>query len=418
MMIRAVILCLFSLLFTQCACAASFDCDKASTKVEKMICENKGLSKSDEMLGSLYSKLRSKVSNPAWTRKHQKEWITHFRDRCKDALCLKSAYHNRIESLSSDLKALELEKDSDANVCSKLVGFINRGTLEELSVSSMEIPSLEILRTKFGYWDGVPSRYWKLDFNGDGSSEHLLMTDNEPYPTGGYLMSESRPDKGTERNLANLDDSFGDVIAIGEKHLIYSYPPKFWKVNDKGKLQVACKINYLESEIQIIDGNGTPVCTDFKKAMVESSPGMFVMSDDAKTIFRELSFDFEHKINGLPEEELDSLDGLAHVDVDNDGRLDNVIRVESQYKGRFPCSAKMLVVTNNDATSIADTKTNKILMEKLSGYCKPSIEARIYKGVTYVHALESGADALYKIGGGKVDQVCKFQVKRKYKVTP
>ncbi len=257
-----------------------------------------------------------------------------------------------------------------------------------------------------------------MDLNGDGLPEHFLLTDNDPYPSGAYLMSERGPNKAADLSAASQDDSYGDLIAIGEKHFIYSWPPKFWEVNDKGNnLQLVCKMSYSGSEIRIVTGKEAPVCAALKQAMVSTSPGMYMLSGDAKEVFKEPSFEFTHHVKDLPEEELTAHNGLARVDIDNDGKLDNVIRIESQYKGRLPCSATMLAVTNEDATNIDDNKINTILMEELSGYCKPSIEARTYKGIVYIHTLESGGDSLYKIVKGKADKVCELQEVRKYEAT-
>ncbi len=48
---------LFALLltfFAQLSCAASFDCAKASTQVERLICSDESLSKLDEQLSGSY----------------------------------------------------------------------------------------------------------------------------------------------------------------------------------------------------------------------------------------------------------------------------------------------------------------------------------------------------------------------------
>ena len=97
-MIKFLLFCLLSLIFMQTACAASFDCDKASTKVENLICKNSGLSKLDEDLGASYSKALKTVSNPFALRLQQREWIK-LRNQCTDKSCLEAAYQGRIDEI-------------------------------------------------------------------------------------------------------------------------------------------------------------------------------------------------------------------------------------------------------------------------------------------------------------------------------
>jgi len=87
------------LLTASTACAASFDCDKAGTKVEKMICADAKLSKLDEDLSAAYSKGLKENSDSSALRQQQREWIKE-RNGCADAQCVKHAYDQRLSSLS------------------------------------------------------------------------------------------------------------------------------------------------------------------------------------------------------------------------------------------------------------------------------------------------------------------------------
>ncbi len=57
--------------------AASFDCKKASTRIEKMICDDPHLSKADEILAKAYFEAREKLSPPAQETllKDQRDWL-------------------------------------------------------------------------------------------------------------------------------------------------------------------------------------------------------------------------------------------------------------------------------------------------------------------------------------------------------
>jgi len=89
------------LLAATTACAASFDCTKAGTKVEKMICADAELSKLDDQLGAVYSEVVQKYPDRA-SNFHisQREWLKE-RNRCKTTDCLRAVYRKKITQLSN-----------------------------------------------------------------------------------------------------------------------------------------------------------------------------------------------------------------------------------------------------------------------------------------------------------------------------
>ncbi len=78
--------------------AASFDCAKAGTKLEKLICADKELSKLDEDLAAAYADAL-KSTDPAKLKAEQKAWLK-VRNRCADVVCIQAAYRQRIQMLS------------------------------------------------------------------------------------------------------------------------------------------------------------------------------------------------------------------------------------------------------------------------------------------------------------------------------
>lgn len=78
--------------------AASFDCDKAATKVEKMICGDAELSTLDEELADIYKNVMKDGTKKETTKSAQKVWLKD-RNRCEEIPCLKSAYQGRMAAL-------------------------------------------------------------------------------------------------------------------------------------------------------------------------------------------------------------------------------------------------------------------------------------------------------------------------------
>lgn len=82
---------------------ASFDCAKASTKVEKLVCDTPAISKLDDELGNLYQDVLGKANDEQKQLliPEQKHWLKHTRNVCKDETCLKLAYWSRQAALAT-----------------------------------------------------------------------------------------------------------------------------------------------------------------------------------------------------------------------------------------------------------------------------------------------------------------------------
>ena len=74
---------------------ASFDCTKASTSVEKIICGDPQISHLDGQLANLYSAALRTGASPDAVRASQREWMKR-RNACADSSCVKGAYEERI----------------------------------------------------------------------------------------------------------------------------------------------------------------------------------------------------------------------------------------------------------------------------------------------------------------------------------
>ncbi len=86
-----------TLLVSNTASAASFDCTKASSQVEKLICSDRELSDLDSKLGNIY---RPKASASPSLVTDQKQWLRQQRNLCKTIDCLRAAYLKRIEDVN------------------------------------------------------------------------------------------------------------------------------------------------------------------------------------------------------------------------------------------------------------------------------------------------------------------------------
>jgi len=92
----ALIICLF---FAHQASAASFDCAKAQSAVEKSICGDPELSLLDESLAKAYQSAMQATGNLEGLKSRQQQWLTKTRDQCHDSSCLQNAYQTRMAEL-------------------------------------------------------------------------------------------------------------------------------------------------------------------------------------------------------------------------------------------------------------------------------------------------------------------------------
>ena len=93
--------------------AASFDCTKASTAIEKMICADSRLSRFDDELARRYADALSRAARDdgARLRREQAAWLK-YRDACDpaDRSCVMARYRERLKSLRAPAPAPGAER--------------------------------------------------------------------------------------------------------------------------------------------------------------------------------------------------------------------------------------------------------------------------------------------------------------------
>ena len=98
--------------------AASFDCAKASTDVETMICNDAQTSALDSKLQQTYAtalKATDAYGKKALA-KEQRNWLKYARGICQDTACLRKVYADRIAVLARNEKVIV---DDSPNDCIK-----------------------------------------------------------------------------------------------------------------------------------------------------------------------------------------------------------------------------------------------------------------------------------------------------------
>lgn len=110
--------------------AASFDCAKAGTKVEKMICADAELSKMDEEITKIYGELLKKSTDDASPKERQRERLK-ARNRCKNIACVKDYSVSRLAELNEanvfkDEESYALLMSKDDKLCNHMMNLFNQ----------------------------------------------------------------------------------------------------------------------------------------------------------------------------------------------------------------------------------------------------------------------------------------------------
>ncbi len=128
---------------------ASFDCTRAMSRVEKLICGDAELSRLDEEMKTAYQQASQNAADPVGLRAEQKQWLG-LRDFCKDAGCVNQVYRARLASLYSMIQA--------SKPCFRL---LERKWPE---VASGHYPvCVDLLKSMNTYCSYLPLCEWKVD---------------------------------------------------------------------------------------------------------------------------------------------------------------------------------------------------------------------------------------------------------------
>jgi len=108
---------------------ASFDCDKASTAAQKLICRTPRLRAADLGVGKAFRAARLSAPDPDRLNVEQTSWRRDVRDRCTNEACLSKA-------LAARANGLQLEKVERLAAIAKKVGYSRRALYSDLIIWS------------------------------------------------------------------------------------------------------------------------------------------------------------------------------------------------------------------------------------------------------------------------------------------
>jgi uncharacterized protein len=187
--------------------AASFDCGKAASEIEKIICGNDELSRLDESLNKAYLKALEWKDIKNRIIKSQRQWLK-VRNACKDAECLKTAYETRIKELGLSEHGIAILTPPNRSVPSSKPP-------AKTSISQTAKPTVEVNQTKTEQQpESTPKRPKKSTI--DLSINKLLLQSAEK---GHLEQVKALLKKGADVNARDTNGQTALMAAAGRGHL-------------------------------------------------------------------------------------------------------------------------------------------------------------------------------------------------------
>jgi uncharacterized protein len=203
--------------------SASFDCAKASSTVETLVCKDSETSTLDDKLQQAYKIALTAVApfNKPELVKEQRDWIRYTRNICQDTACLKQAYAARTEVLARNEKYIvdrsSCELPSGNTACVNVVTYRDPSvridsfnqSLAEQKKSGKIIGCSRLINLPVGYANSNNS------FGGvctlqDGAQRTSVEICNDDM-VGHFQMRSAAPQEVSDKSLVDFtnDNCFG-----------------------------------------------------------------------------------------------------------------------------------------------------------------------------------------------------------------
>lgn len=285
--------------------------------------------------------------------------------------------------------------------CDVIADFANRNQLNQLEEPPPRFlldSKIEQLLEQADLALQMP-QFWQVDLNDDGRQEMLVMDIQGmsyigyafvfPYTDTSTSTHHQLLHEGQDLSFLKVNNQYIFVSRIGDYHLASA-----WIFNRNNQFQPVCYFTQEESPELTQEKNNNPrVCSA-------------VTSNEVSYLNYLPSAAFDAISNISRFETL--VDGVTQIDLNNDGKQDNVTRLEYVSSNEH-CISTYLRSLNGDQTNIPKNPLNDLLIRELGG-CGLFQNAFIYKGVTYIDQREeSGNRAIFLIRKNRLKIICSFK---------
>lgn len=416
--------------------AASFDCAKASTKIEKLICSDAELSKLDEDLSKAYLKSFERSDIKQKAIRSQRQWLKDRRNACQSAECLKKEYVTRVKEVglmssfgivilsapdekaaptipsekspekivvvqpvdTSNVHVITKNKNSNTDnqkaVCRAVADFANQQKLSELVIS---------------FSDSI-----QVDINNDGKNERVVMVDDgtmhwehlDIFSENGkpIEISKSKEDDWEGGNLRWAMDQLlirydGQIYVLGKTDDYLNY---LSRINKKNIEKVVCEFAQQEEPDEtLVSSSNDKLC---QEAFEQQLDYVEFGQTHALTVASVQEAGFYATTPG---------DFVTQVDINNDGKAESVVQLKLASGAGRGCDSAHLGVLNKERNKL-DMIITQLLPERLCGGVVQT--PFIYEGQTYVEVLyalghPTNIHQVVQLKRDKLETICQFDVR-------
>ena len=196
--------------------AASFDCTKAATKSEKLICVDQQVSAADEQLAELYRRILEQSSDKENVKKEQRNWIKAQRDACPDTSCMLKAYQARIAAL----EALEPTR-TVAQLRTASLTVAQSEAQHQFKVDANGRPRTYVRRKFDGQGEVVTDPVTSLTWQKSGSPNAMTYQDAQAYIA---KLNQDRFAGYSDWRLPTVDELLSLLTQDKQAHGLYIHP--------------------------------------------------------------------------------------------------------------------------------------------------------------------------------------------------
>lgn len=418
------------MLILTAAQAASFDCGKAVSEIEKLICDNDELSKLDESLNEAYLQALKKTDIKKQATKSQKQWLKNVRNVCQNVDCIKDAYETRIKELGSmssygiadsnqntkTLKApVNVSKsqviEPSVQACEYVASQANKGQLQNILFKTApdDLPDIKVPERISGT---VFKRI--MDINNDGIMERVFVDSQGTAHFEDFSVYKLKTDEEIKMK-ALWDDNWSDdkerwaadrafveykgvTYVLGKTDKSLSY---LLYINPSNEMQVVCEFGQREKPIQHLKKSlNDKVCKQAFNDQIN-----YVEYNKLHT----LSY---NEVCNAGFRETHPGDKAALIDIDNDGKKELVVSMSLASGSGRGCDSTFPAVLTGDRTSIDKSYIKKLPFGRCGG---TEVKPFIIDGKTYLDEKQPGPHAdhrqIYMLNKDKLETICEFEVR-------
>lgn len=373
------------LMISGSALSASFDCALAKSDIEKLVCSSANLGKADELLGKEYAELRASldVEQKKILLVSQRKWLRNNNTCLTEkypSLCLTESYKKRLVAFRN-FKALNFLPGSEEQeaACNFVAGLEPGNYPETKEGQAYDINNddvQEVLKYEIYGSDQVATYL-------DSAGKSVFVKVNSADEYVDWSRQISIPYNGKNYFL---------YVAGDVKTLVYPTPQN-----------VGYELcSYERSRSLKLVASKSSICERVKSNSVKLLKGR---RNEKMKGYQSMGA-FKSPV------------GLMHVDIDNDGNIDSVQKLNVAITSGLGCGFEILSLLETDQKTIIQSPLNDLL-SKHGRQCNGGVEVFTDKGVAYIQYLEPDfkQTLVASINAGEMEQYCKFTHEYTYKRT-